>query len=191
MRVVSAVVVLGAWLLVGCATGHIGQLAVPLAPNQIAKTDTILVKDFDAAKAVFKGDYSNVAEKVEAGRTRLPVLISEQLVLHLTKNGYSAKKYSAEAQGNAVVVEGVVNLVDHGSAAARFWIGMGSGMSGVHTDVKVYRAGDPSKPLAELKDVSGTSGGAGGFSGYQDWVAANAKDLALKLGDYLMGKTKK
>jgi hypothetical protein len=174
-------------VLTGCATGKIEKVDVPLAKDQISKSDPIYIKDFDCSKAVFKGENSDKPDKVAEQRARIPTIISAETIKDLAKDGYTAKNYSAAAPTNAVIVEGEVVLVDAGSGAARFWVGMGAGNSVVKANVKIYRGSDASKPLAELQ-MSGTSGGAGGFSGYSDWTAKNCVDLAMKLSKYLMGK---
>jgi hypothetical protein len=173
--------------LSGCATGKVEQVRTGLQSGRISSTDQVYVKDFDASKAEFKGDYSDVPEKVAVQRGRVPVIISDAITRELQKRGYNAKKYSPDAGPDAVVVDGEVTLVDSGSGAARFWVGMGAGSSTVRANVKVYRASAVANPLADLQ-MAGTSGGAGGFGGYQDWVAANSKDLAIKLAKYLAGK---
>ncbi len=174
-------------VVTGCATGKVEQVKVGLAPNSITKGDAIYVKDFDASKAVFKGEYSDVPDKVATQRARIPLIMAEATISEFLKKGYTAKKYTADAPTNAVVVEGEVTLVDAGSGAARFWVGMGAGASTVRANIKVYRGSDAAKPLTELQ-MAGTSGGAGGFSGYSDWIAANARDLAIKLVKYMTAK---
>ena len=183
----SLLVTVCAAVLAGCATGKIEQVNVGLAPNSITQSDPIYVKEFDASKAVFKGEYSDVPDKVAAQRARIPLIMSGATIGEFVKKGYTAKQYSPDAPGSAVIVEGEVTLVDAGSGAARFWVGMGAGNSTVRANIKVYRASDPAKPLADLQ-MAGTSGAAGGFSGYADWIGVNAKDLATKLVKYLTAK---
>jgi hypothetical protein len=170
----------------GCATGKIEQVRTGLT-GRIPKTDQIYVKDFDASKAVFKGDYSDVPEKVALQQERIPMIISEAIIDRLQHERYDARKFSAQTPSDALVVDGEITLVDSGSAAARFWVGVGAGRSTVRANVRLYRASDPARTIANLQ-LAGISGGRGGFTGYEDWVAINAKDLGTKLAKYLDGK---
>lgn len=174
-------------VLTGCATAVIHQAQVSSGLNLAAESGTIYVKDFDASRAVFKGDYSDVAEKVAAQRARLPGVITKEMIDYLAKNGRRAVRYDGGASSAGLIVDGVVTEVDAGSGAARFWVGMGAGSSRVKANVRVYRTSNTSTPIAAL-EIEGHSGGRGGLTGYADWIGTNSKDIALKVGKFLCGK---
>jgi hypothetical protein len=182
---ILSTIVLGA-LAAGCATGKVVEVRTPLAPDAVAKDKTIYIKTFDASKAEFQGDYSDVAGNIDKERVRVPDIIGVELIARLKERGLKAEKYAPGVPADALVVDGRVTLVDSGSGAARFWIGMGAGASSVFADVKVVREGKPDAPLCDLK-MAGHSGGTGGIYGYQDWIGANAKDLAITMADYIAG----
>jgi len=174
--------------LTDCATSKVEEVKATSDNVQFTKTDLIYVKDFDATNAIFKGEYSNVPEKVAVNRLLVQQIISMETINRLAENGYTAQRYSADAPSNAIIVEGKVTLVDSGSAATRFWVGFSAGASTVQANVKIYRASELNKTLTDL-DMVGSSGGRGGLSGgYKDWIEANSKDLGIKLADYIMGK---
>jgi hypothetical protein len=111
-------------LMTGCAaTGKIENVKVAMTSGQIAKTEPIYVKDFDASKTVFKGEYSDVPEQVAIERVRVPKIITAETVRRLIEKGYTAQSYTSSVSNNAVIVDGEVTLIDRGSGAARLWIG--------------------------------------------------------------------
>jgi hypothetical protein len=151
-------------VLAGCATGKIEQVRTKLPPGSITKDNPIFVKEFDASKAYFKGEYSDVSGKVAAQRARIPTIISSAVISEFVKRGYNAKRYTPDIPERAIIIEGEITLVDTGSGAARFWVGMGAGNSTVRANVKIFRANDQTNPMADLQ-AAGTSGAAGGLSG--------------------------
>ena len=186
MKLARMGIVLAAVVLTGCAGGKIAQVKVALPPNTITKTDTIYVKDFDSSKTVFKGEYKDQAA---TERQRIPRIASEAVVDYLTAKGYTAKLHTPDVSGDKLVVDGAITLVDGGSAAARFMVGMGAGSAKIKASVKVYRASAPSVLLADFEAL-GTSGGQGGVSGFQDWRRKNAQDLGTKVAKYLIAGKK-
>ena len=175
MKAVGVLSVVLVGLVAGCASAPKGSST---GLGQISKTDTICVKNFDASQAVFKGEYSDVPEKVSEDRARIPGIISTEMMKYLMAKGYTVKSYSADVTGNEVVVDGAVTVVERGSAAARMLVGMGAGKALMRANVKIYRASAPDSALAEFPAV-GSSGGSGGVLAYMDWNGANAKHLGI------------
>ncbi len=171
----------------GCARGLIENVVVELAP--ISKSQPISVQDFDTSATIFQGDDSGDANRVAIERQTIPQTISQELCIRLGSKGMHATKYAeADTKGDVLVVSGVIVEVNHGSASARFWWGMGAGKATIKAHVKIYKAHAPNDILGEF-DLVGTSGGTGGAYGYQDWVRANAVDMAEHLARYLDKKS--
>lgn len=186
-RIIAPLRLVFAIILSGCATAVIHDARVSSGVNLAAESGIVYVKDFDTSRAVFKGDYSDVPQRVAEERARIPDIITREIIDDLAKKGRRAVRYDRGAGSAGLIVDGVVTQVDSGSGAARFWVGMGAGSSKVLANVRVYRASNVSAPVASL-EIEGHSGGTGGAFGYQDWIGANCKDIALKIGEFLCGK---
>jgi len=196
MKVASFVfpaITLCAVLLGGCQTAHITQSNVHSLAGKVTQSDTILVKTFDASKAVFKGENSKVNVLNDADRERVTSIISQAMIEGLGQYSYTAKAFSGDAPPGSVVVEGEVIQVDKGSYSKRFWIGMGSGSQSMTAHVRIYRVSTPEQVLAEL-DLTGSGGfygSSGGMWANEDWIGIYSASLGYKVAAFIAGKVTK
>ena len=80
-----------------------------------------------------------------------------------------------------MLVDGAVTKVEHGSASARAWVGMGAGSSNMYITVRVYKG---ARNLIGDFDVVASSGGSGGFMAMGSFVEAHVRDGARKTAEY-------
>lgn len=165
--------------LTGCAGAKIKQERVPLRPGGIAKGETIFVKEISADNATFTGDKSEDDKRVSDEKKIIKHGLASEIIIQLNKRGFVGKPYAPGAKG--VVLDGVVTLFEHGSGAARAWVGMGAGSSNMHVDVKLHRGAET---LADL-EVIATSGGRGGLTAMASFLHAHMQDAAAKTVKYL------
>lgn len=166
-------------VLVGCARGQIKQERTSLQAGAVSKTETILVKPFEASQMRVTGDKADEAARVHQEKVFLNQGLSEQLISDLKKKGFNAKRYSPSEKG--AVLEGSVPLFEHGSGAARALVGMGAGSSNLHLAVKLHRG---NTTLADF-DVVATSGGRGGLISTGSFIDAHISDASEKIVEYL------
>ena len=184
---------LGAMLLGGCQTSHISRSSVHSLAGSVTPRDTILVKKFDASKAVFKGDNSGVNVLNDADRERVTGIISQVTIEELCRYGYAAKAFSGDIPPGSVVVEGAVIQVDKGSYSKRLLIGMGAGSQSMTAHVRICRVDTPEQVLAEL-DLTGSGGffgSSGGMWANMDWIAIYSASLGDKVAAFIAGKVTK
>ncbi len=177
------VVLIGA----GCKTAHITRASSDPDALHIAKTDTILVKSFDASNAVFKGDFSEVGVLNDADRQRISQTIATATLDRLTQNGYSAQAFTTNGAAEALLVEGTVTEVDKGSHSKRFLVGMGAGAASIKANVFLRRIGNSGAPAVKL-EMAGKGGITGGMWANQDWIGIYSASLVYTIADFLMGK---
>lgn len=192
-RLLRGALALAGVVLCGCQTAKITDASVPSLGSAVSRTDTILVKSFDASKAAFKGEHSGVNALNDSDRQRISRIISQAMLERLMKEGYTAKAYSAGAPPDAVVVDGTVTEVDKGSYSKRLWIGMGAGAASITAQVRIHRASTPAAPLAELKlaGQGGFAGSTGGIWANEDWIGIYSASLGYKVAQYIAGKAAK
>ena len=169
----------------GCASGRVVAVVKPLPPGTVSKATELLVKPFAIEKAVFSGDNADIPAVVERQKKRIPAELVQTLVTTLLRSGYRARRYTADAgTAGAVVIDGSFTHVNHGSGAARAWVGLGAGAAWMLSDVKLYRADKPAETLAEFK-VESSSGGRGGLLAAGDFTTTNLVDLARSIVKFL------
>lgn len=129
-------------LLSGCA--GVGALPryTPLTENDVPE---IAVRSFDATEA--EGTYT---EKTDFGTT-----FAKYLAGYLQNANYKAivVDKSASVQNCKYVIEGKISQIEAGSAATRFWVGMGAGAARMTISLKLSRVAD-NKILRKSTDTA-------------------------------------
>lgn len=119
-------------------------------PGYIAKGQRILVKDFTTDDVIVQGDHSRNEERVAAKKVRVPPMLTEKIISKLRERGYDAVPYSPESDAaGAIILDGEFQIMHNGSAAARAWVGFGSGQVWMLVKTWLYRPDDPSARIAE------------------------------------------
>lgn len=152
--------------------------AFPVAADQ-----AILVKEFDIDKAEFRGDKSQKEDAVQRLKNSIPSELGGALLGELKAAGFTADFYSKEAAAktpDALVVEGVITLVNQGSGATRVWIGMGAGSARIDATIKITKAQDPATALTEF-ELKPSSGGKMGVLAGGSQISGCIDQLAKKI----------
>ncbi|MCX7805242.1 MAG: DUF4410 domain-containing protein [Planctomycetota bacterium] len=171
----------------GCGS-PVNRVYVDLPPGTISSGNPIYVKDFDASKTVFKGEYSDDPNKVEAERKEVPKIMSAVLVSDLCGKGFAAKEFAGDVPGDAIVVTGEVIEINHGSGHLRFWVGMGAGAARMSVLVRIYRAGTPGATLGQFDVIASTAWRGEGVFSWQDFTRRQAAEISSRIAKYLKQK---
>ena len=167
--------------------GRPKSIILDIPDHSLSRSNFFFVKDFDTSSTLFKGDYTDIPERVNSERSKIPVMITSDLIAQLQLNGFRAQKYeTAPTQEGELIIDGDVFEVDHGSAASRFWIGMGAGASSIKTHVRIYKA-NGNILIGDYTFVS-SSGAKGGGLAWQDFVSDNARRIAYSIASYMARK---
>ena len=188
----EALPILAVCLLVatGCETAKISHATGVLPGPQALKTVPIFVKEFDASRAVFKGENSQVSVLANEDRQRISRIISAAIIERLTMNGFDARPLSGSPSPDAIIVEGTVSSVDKGSFSKRMLIGVGAGSASIKANVQMYRADNPANSIADLEMAGTSKAFTGGRYANNDFMGIYSASLGYKAADYIMGKAK-
>ena len=165
---------------VGCATGKVGNVETQMQPGAISKTTPIMVETISAKDTFFSGDKSGDKQRTEENRTKIESQFNRMLVDALNKRGFNAKIATGPVK-SGVVLSGTVTKVENGSAAARYFVGMGAGSANMFTDFKLEERSATPKTLAKFQIIA-TSGAEQNVSSYMDRHLA---DGSSKTAEYL------
>ena len=165
--------------LVGCAGAKVKDVRVSLQPGAISKSDLILVKKISADRAEFSGDKAGDSQRVTEEKQMIRDALGDAVVQELRSKGLNAALYQADKADGAIVIDGAVTKVDHGSGAARYFLrGMG-GSSNMALNVRIYKGG---RELIGDFDVAATSGAKNGVGSF---VKDHVEDGAKQTADYI------
>ncbi len=170
-------------VLVGCAHGKMGRIEMPLDPEALPKRTLIRVRPVDPNGMVVTGDHADDQAKIAAEKDTIRAEFHRKIVDALKARGFLAEAAPADAKQPGTYLSGKVTRFEHGSGAARFWVGMGSGSSNLFTDFTLEDAA-AAKVLSKF-EVIGTSGGRGGWTALSSFLEAHLDDGALKVSQYL------
>jgi len=149
---------------------------MPLEKTAFTKTTPIFVEPISADNAQMSGDKSAKADVVAKEKSKISDMFNTKIAEALRAKGYDAKAVIS-APKTAVVMTGEVTRIDNGSAAARYFAGMGAGSSNLYTNFKIEDRSQ-GKVLSKFEIIA-TSGGESGFGSYLDQHLKNgAKQLA-------------
>jgi hypothetical protein len=175
-----------ALFLYGCAGGEVANVITGLKPGDLSKNQAVVVKDFDTANATFSGDNSDDVNIVKSQKKKIGSAITLSLSSKLRQNGFNVHNYGeSNIPHDAVVIDGVVTHVNHGSGAARFMVGFGAGSAWMTTTVKMYGAQSPDEVLAEFQVESSTK--ATGMPG--DMTDLLVWDLVEAIAGYILSNS--
>ena len=159
--------------LAGCARGKLGRVEQNLDRTAITKTTPIYVEAISAQSTVFTGDKAKDQGKVLGEKAEIEARYGRIIVDMLKKRGYNAQ-LATEPVKKGIVLGGTVTKFEHGSGAARYFVGMGAGSSNMFTDFKIEDRGFQ-KVLSKF-EVIATSGARSDVSGFID---SHLSDLSL------------
>lgn len=171
-------------LLTSCAGAKIQSETTPLKEGAFSKADTIYVKPISADQATFSGDRSGDVTRVNEEKSVIKQRLSSEIIAQLKKRGFKAAPWSASQNG--VVLHGTVTKFEHGSAAARGFVGMGAGSSNLFVPMKLSKGRET---IAEFEVVA-TSGGRGGVFSMSSFMDAHISDAGEKTAEYIAKRVK-
>lgn len=167
-----------------CAHGKMGQVSQPLDRSQVTKSTPIFVEPVSAQEATFSGDKAAEPGRVADEKRAIRDLYSKRIAEELRKRGYAAEAVDAPVK-SGIVITGKVSRVEHGSAAARMLVGMGSGSANLYTNFRVEDRAQ-AKVLSRF-EVIATSGGRGGLTAAGSFLDGHLTDGAEKVAEYIDG----
>ena len=170
----------------GCAHGKMGTISKELDLNSFDKSKAITVNVITADGIEFSGDKAN-DETVKLSESKtIEAVYNIRIADELRKKGFQAKVSTGKPANSGIVLNGKVTKFEHGSGAARFWVGMGAGSSNLYTTFTLTDL-DHHEDLA-IFEVIGTSGGSGGWTAMGSFMNAHLIDGGKKVAQYLSGK---
>lgn len=166
----------------GCGSGSVTNIKTALKPGDLNRQQTLLVKDFDTTNTAFSGDNAEDVNIVKSQKKRISSTITVSLFSKLRQNGFEVHNFDEKnIPQDAVVIDGVVTHVSHGSGAARYIVGFGAGAAWMKTTVKIYKAQSPNEVLAEFQVESSTEA----LVSPGDMTDKFVSDLAKAIVDYI------
>jgi hypothetical protein len=165
--------------MMGCAHGKMGAVDQELQTGAFDKTTPIYVEAIQSQDTVFSGDKSADPKTTDAARSKITQKYNQLIVDDLVKKGYNAK-VAIGIMKKGTVLSGAVTKIENGSAAARYFVGMGAGSANMYTTFKLEDR--ERKKLLSKFQIIGTSGGESGLGSYMENHLA---DGAKKTAEYI------
>lgn len=166
-------------ITIGCAHGKMGKVEQEMQTGSMDKSTPIFVEPITTKDVYISGDKSGNKDKMDSTKAKITEQFNRQLVEALNKKGFNAKLASGPVK-SGVVLSGNVSKIENGSAAARYFVGMGAGSANMFTDF-VLEDRAKSKVLSKFQIIA-TSGGESNWGGYLDKHMA---DGSKKTAEYL------
>ena len=158
---------------------------------KVSKDQLVLVKEFGADDAAFKGDNRGNEERVEDKLDRVPPALVERIVGEFEQRGYKAAPYTDDAAvAGTLILDGELDTVNNGSGAARALVGFGAGQAKLIGTIKLFRAEKPDEVLVQGR-VQGTSKGRGGLISAGSMENPTIKNFAINTVDATTGLNRK
>lgn len=176
MRLLS---LLALGMLIGCAHGKIEHVGQALEKGTITKDTQIYVEPISAKDATFSGDKSAESQKTGSAKNEIEENFNTKIALALTKLGYKATAVEA-GKKDGIIITGKVAKVENGSAAARFFVGMGAGSANMYTNFTIVDR-KKAKTLSTFEVVA-TSGGESNMGSYME---KHLLDGASKVAEFI------
>lgn len=173
------VLLVGILVLSGCATGKMGNIETPLAAGAISKTTPIYVEAVSTKDTFVSGDKSGNAKRVNEIKEKIATEYAGKIVEHLKKRGYNAQTADGPSK-MGLTISGDATKVENGSAAARYFVGMGAGSSNLFTNFTI--TDNVKKATLAKFQIIATSGGESGVGSYLDRFL---NDGGKKLAEYV------
>lgn len=166
---------------VGCAKGKMGKIDQEIDRSAVTKTVPIYVESISTKDTMFSGDKAGDLQRVKEEKTAIESRYHAMIVEALKKRGYNAQIAKGKEKAG-LIVSGHIFKFEHGSAAARGFVGMGAGSSNLIGDFKVEDKA-AGKTLSKFQ-VIGTSGGNSNMGSF---LEAHLKDGSDKVAEYITG----
>ncbi len=173
---------------IGCAHGKMGAVDQALEPGTVKKDTPIFVEVVKTSDMRVTGDKADDTQRINEEKEVIESRYHRMIADALRKKGYTVETGTAPKKG-ALVLSGKVTRFEHGSGAARFWVGMGAGSSNMFTDF-VLEDRSAKKTLSKF-EVIATSGGRGGAFAAGSFMEAHLEDGSNKAASYISGEEKK
>lgn len=181
----SARYLIFALALGACAHGKMGAIEQPLESGVLSKSTPIAVEKISANDAAFSGDKSADVTRVNQEKREIEDRFAQMVVSQLVKRGYKASVSEGPVK-SGVVLSGKVTKIEHGSAAARIFVGMGAGSANMFTNFKLEDR-TTGKVLSKFQVIA-TSGGRAGLMAAGSFMEAHLEDGSTKTAQYLNGE---
>lgn len=182
------VLAIGLNFALGCAHGKMGKVDQELQQGSLDKSTLISVEPINAKETNFSGDKSADKKKMDEARAKIEETYNRKLVEALTKRGFNAKVATGPVT-KGVVLSGNVTKIENGSAAARYFVGMGAGSANMFTSFKLEDRTN-AKVLSKF-EIIGTSGGSSGLGSFmENHLVDGSKKTAEYLDNSLFPKKK-
>ena len=149
----------------------------------IGKDEVIGVKPFNYDDVSYDNVDDEEMKKMKRVLPEIQEKLAKSIKFAIEDRGFDAFVISENkgADKADLILEGEITKVNLGSAAARFWVGMGAGQAGITVTgrIKDAKTGDVLFEF-EHENTSGLSGG-------EKWtmVLHEAEDLGDKIGDFV------
>lgn len=180
MRHFTSLVILG--LLLGCAGAKIANVYQPLPKGIITKSTPIYVEAISVEHTIFDGDKSADAAKIAEEKRTIEQSFNAKIADKLREQGFNAQVATTKVK-SGVVLSGYVKKFEHGSAAARMFVGMGAGASKMFSDFKIEERAKTTKVLSKFEVVA-TSGGRSGWTSAGSFMEAHLEDGAEQIAEF-------
>jgi hypothetical protein len=158
-----------AGLMQGCGTISSMESVSGACPLNRSQFDKLSVLDFKSTAT---------AENAEAGK-----IFADKIADEIEKKNLFNKVVRGPVEGEALVICGEITRCDEGSAAARFWVGMGAGSSYFDADVQ-FKNNSEKSDLAAIKVDKNSWVLGGGLAASQTvevFMSQAAKKIATEL----------
>jgi len=172
-----AAIGLSASILTACAHGKMGNVDQQLTTGALNKSEMIYVMPIDTNSIELSGDHSKDAATVDKIKKTLNDKYRQEVVTQLHKEGFTAAT-AEKKPAKGKVLMGKVTKIENGSAAARWFVGMGAGSANMFTNFELT---DGAKSLTKFQ-VIGTSGGSSAMGSF---LENHIMDSAKKTAEYL------
>lgn len=156
-----------------------------MTSQRLSGYDTIVIKDFTTAGAV----YDRIDDEEKAKVDAMKPLIVQSLTLSIKTEMAKRKLFknvlsNSEPQGNAVILEGNFTEFNGGSRALRFWVGFGAGKTYLKVKGRLIDA-TSGKELATFEDLEAGYRGVVGMENFEELFPHQAQSLGQNIGEFI------
>jgi hypothetical protein len=173
---------------IGCAHGKMGAVDQALEAGAVTKDKPIYIDVVSAKEMRVTGDKADDTKRIDEEKAAIESRYHRMIADELRKKGYTVETGNAPKK-SGLVLTGKVSRFEHGSGAARMFVGMGAGSSNMFTDF-VLEDRTAKKTLTKF-EVIATSGGRGGVFSTGSFMEAHLTDGSKKAASYINGEEKK
>ena len=156
-----------------------------MTSQRLSGYDTIVIKDFSTAGAVYERIDDEEKPKVEAIKPLIVKTLTLSLQSEMTKRKlFKNVLLNSEPKDNAVILEGDFTEFNGGSRALRFWVGMGAGKTYLKVKGRLLDA-KSGKELATFADQETGFKGLASMENFEELFPHQAQSLGQNLGEFI------